>query len=721
MTFSRLRSHKTALLFYPLIIVLALLGFDATKISTDLGWLFGKSRAMDILQTAGTFQSAHSVMMMSDGTDRQSCERIDAAAKKIAKIPGVVRLRYRQELPEEKMRAYLATQYWLHARFTPPPNSTEAIETLLQKKAQALMLHPFAKPFDRNDPLDLFTHSSVAAPFATTSDGHFRFGDHALGMIVQTSVDPADLEASGRLVSAIKEALAPYAEEMQAISAHFYSVQNSAKIKREVDLIIGATVVLMILLYLLILKDFRTFLLSTFALGMSMFAALSALTALFGQVSIFVLAFGSGISMMAIDYLLHLYFHGYYVEADALSRRRARSRVLLALGTTLLGFAVLTTVDFPLLVQLCMFAIISLSLSYLQFAWVFRSFRLVPNPERIVLRLPALERVDAKSLVILASLMLVLAVATLRPDTDLKRLDYDNQVLKARQALFEAAQPSQVSLFVTAKTSEALLVRLEACKTEARSLRSAADAAVSHHRYETLMAALQAVDFARLREQIRAAGSKAGFRTSALEDAYAFVGDLPKQYVLDEAMIEHLGYEIKPFEAGVATLAYANPEDAQTLSGKAGVVAANPSELLEVGLMQDLRRIAEAAAVALLVMTLLLVALLKKSAPLAVGIFLFPAALTLLVLALTTTLGVMHLFALLMILTGGVDYGVYLSRYERGTDEAIVAALFTSLTGFGIFLFSRIGALNQIGTVVVLGLLGVAAVLVLMKRGNGCR
>ena len=116
---------------------------------------------------------------------------------------------------------------------------------------------------------------------------------------------------------------------------------------------------LLLLFYAFTLRDIKVLVLTSLALGSSLFVGLSVVTYLFKDVSIFTLAFGSGIAMMAVDYFFHYYFHGYYT-----AKVKERKKVFYAFLTTISGFVILLFADFPLIEQLALFGIVALAFSY---------------------------------------------------------------------------------------------------------------------------------------------------------------------------------------------------------------------------------------------------------------------------------------------------------------------------------------------------------------------
>ena len=93
---------------------------------------------------------------------------------------------------------------------------------------------------------------------------------------------------------------------------------------------------------------------------------------------------------------------------------------------------------------------------------------------------------------------------------------------------------------------------------------------------------------------------------------------------------------------------------------------------------------------------------------------LLPVALVTLGITLIGSWNLMHFVGLIILFAIGVDYGIYATQdRHRATERAILYSLGSTLAAFGILIFSKTPALNAIGTVITLGVLGIALALAL--------
>ena len=101
----------------------------------------------------------------------------------------------------------------------------------------------------------------------------------------------------------------------------------------------------------------------------------------------------------------------------------------------------------------------------------------------------------------------------------------------------------------------------------------------------------------------------------------------------------------------------------------------------------------------------------------ALSFILFPFGVVMCYLSLRSAVNIMHLFALLIVVVVGVDYGIYHTREGRveGARSAILFSTLTTLFSFGFFLFSQTRALNSFGEVICLGM-GSLLVLIFLQK-----
>ena len=438
---------------------------------------------------------------------------------------------------------------------------------------------------------------------------------------------------------------------------------------------------------------------------------LSAVTFLFEDVSIFTLAFGSGIAMMAVDYFFHYYFHGYYAQKD-----KSRKKVFYAFLTTMSGFGILYFADFPLIQQLALFGITALAFSYFQFSFLFASWQFEPKEKRIRLRAISKGFVNSKVVLLVSILLLGFALSQLHFSGDLRQLDYQNDKLLTLQEQIKSGASDERAVLVYGSSVDALLVKMEGLQKESASFRSLAKINRSKEGFDNYLETLEKIDFNDLREALDREATKIGFRKETFKGAYTFV-DKVNYTEPDLVIAKQLGFETLQLDDGRwMSLAFIDASQSNTLAYDDGLVLLEASTLLRKGVEDVLDQLVIIAGLTFGLITLLLIVLLKRRALVAMNYVLFPLSVIAMTLAIIGSFSVMHLFALIIVMVAAIDYGIYMSDAQEETDEAIYYAMLTTFAGFGIFVFSHIGALHHIGLVIALGIASTFMLQTVQKR-----
>jgi len=686
--------------------------FAPQKISTDLLGIFPENVQTQQLRDAATLSTLNRLLIYSKGVDADSRNRIDAIATALQDVKGITSVSWRTDTLTSHTAKVLRDTYLQRSDFHPERLKTEAIRKRIEEAYREASTSLLFTPLNTADPLGLFSDPLLPAGQNSVRGGRFVLEGKGYLLTATVALPVADVEGAKALYRAVTDITAPYGDSVSAFAPHFYTAQNSEKIKHEVSLIVTATVVLLLIGYVLFLRDVRILLLSTIALGGSLFVALAVTTALFDTVSVFTLAFGSGIVMMAVDYLFHYYFHGYYAN-----RTKERRQVFYAFVTTLLGFGLLAFADFPLIAQLSVFALAALFFSYWQFTWLFEAWTLSPRPNRLRLPKSGGGFVPPWGVALFSLALLAAGSTRLHFDSDLRHLDYQNSALKGVQQQFAAAQRSRAVILIYGESFDGVVARARSLKSAVPSLRSVADALRTPQEYAAYKTSVESVDFDGVRSELASAAKEAGFREGIFADAYRFVKPMPPYHAPGRDVLERLGFETKPLATGKwISVAYADKAAAGAFAGQKDVVVLKASELLAAGVKGVLEELMVIGASALLLIAVILVFLFRTRMLRSLNYILFPLAVIIALVALEGSFSVMHLFALVIVMVAGIDYGIYMNRPDPRTDEAIYYAMLSTFAGFGIFVFSHIGALHDIGTVIATGIAATFVLQHLQKR-----
>ncbi|WP_228779194.1 MMPL family transporter [Methylobacter sp. BlB1] len=149
--------------------------------------------------------------------------------------------------------------------------------------------------------------------------------------------------------------------ELLATGMPLFTAEGSHSAQREIAIVsIGST--LGILLLLLTFRSARPLLLSCLGIAASTFAALVVSIMVFGKIHLLTLVFGASLIGVGIDYALHYFCSSFSSEnwAPAKGLQYILLGITLDLGTSLVSYASLGVAPFPLLQEIAFFSVIGL-------------------------------------------------------------------------------------------------------------------------------------------------------------------------------------------------------------------------------------------------------------------------------------------------------------------------------------------------------------------------
>jgi predicted exporter len=249
----------------------------------------------------------------------------------------------------------------------------------------------------------------------TLDDGRFttRDGRHAVLMLT-TQASAFDSAAQVPLLSAIARAFEGVDAahggvlELDQSGVNRFAVRSERTIKGDIQRVSVLSVAGLSLLVLLLFRSARLLVLAAIPVSSGVLAGMAACLAAFGRVHGVTLAFGASLLGVAIDYVVHLYCHHAVapdVDGPRGTLRAIRSALITGAGTTLIGFAALLAADLGGLGEVALFSSVGISVALLVTLFV----------------LPALLPAQAKPVALRARLVLHLsrALAGLRTQSRL--------------------------------------------------------------------------------------------------------------------------------------------------------------------------------------------------------------------------------------------------------------------------------------------------------------
>lgn len=528
-----------------------------------------------------------------------------------------------------------------------------------------------------------------------------------------------------------------------------YSVHAEAAVRADIERISIVSSVLIVALVLLALRSFRALVLVTIPTLFGAVFACAATLWVFGRVHGMTLAFGTTLLGVCSDYPVHLI--GHHLLAPPGQHGMVTSRAIwpaIRLGgwTTIAGLAGLGIAGFPGIRELALFSAVGVLASLVATRHVV-PIALGPGgvaadstrwlADLLARGIRAVERRAALSWALLAVALglCVLGFASLRFQDDLASWLPMPRELRAEDervsASLLAMDPGKL-VVVAASTTDAALAANE-------RIAAALDGAVERGAltgYRSLGSlvwskALQARNLAALRSapqlgpRALAAFEAAGVDAAQLEPFARGLTSLPPPlslaallasplstiasgFVLDDLpgeapalLLTHLRgvRDVTVLRSAIATIPEARYFDQRSvLSSTYAAFRARAFELLAAGLF------------AVLGMVLVRYRSLRRSLAAVMPAVLASAA-TLSVLAvLGVQLDLFHVLGVLLVLSMGEDYGVFLVENDSGEDLpatalGIALACASTVFSFGLLAFSAIPALRSLGQVVSIGVL----------------
>lgn len=558
--------------------------------------------------------------------------------------------------------------------------------------------------------------------------------------------NPFSLSAQGPAVAAIlaaraaAEAVAP---EVSVIGSGVirHAAANSDRAQREVSLFGTLSMIGVILIFVLSFRSPRPLLLMLATLGISGLASLVVTHAVFGEVHLLALVFGSSLIGVAVDYSLHFFTDQFrapqqWTGSDAIGH--VGTAIVVGMLTTSLGYIAFMLPPFPGLRQMAVFSIAGIFSAGLCVLLLYPALagrgRAAPAAvATLMARLASLSRPRTPLLAVLIVVGIVACVVgllRLQFVDDVRALQSSPaELLHEEQALRERLGGGADTRFflIRGADAETVLQREEA-------LRARLDAAIANHALSGYMAlSRQLPSLARQRENGAWLQQQVYGEGAVMPALLAELGFAPDVAARNRARFEAGLAAPLPLTPWLASAAGAPWRDlwlGDTGDGVASVIALNG--VRDVAALPPLAdalpgvrlidRVADISTVLAHYRNIALLALAGTLAAIGAVLairyglrgglrhLLAPLGGGVLTLGALGLLGVhANLFtvlALLLVLGLGVDYTVFLREGEDSRPSTLLAitlAALTTLLSFGMLAASGTPFIRSIGLAVLLG------------------
>ena len=746
-----------------IVVALAALGawtFPRLEVQSDITHFLpaGDDRELAELSRELTASSLNRTITLTieapDGT--RAAAAATALAEKLAEVDEVAWVRSGPD--DELERAFYELYFPRRLGLVEAPYDDAWIRGQLERLRGELgsPTGTFVRRIAPEDPWLLFMEHVEALRASQGADLHVRDGAFVTGereqygvVILASRASPFEGPASRRLLAAIDAAFEAVNDDgslrLEQASVHRIAVRSEQTIRADIQRVSVVGTIGVILLILILFQTPRHLVLAALPLLGGMVAATFAVTTLMGSIHGLTLAFGASLIGVALDYVAHLLNHHHLARRGASAQevlRRIWPGLALGAATTIAGLVGLAWTSFPGIRQMAIFTSVGVAAALLITRWVLPPWMPAePKTTRVHAWLAhgATRFVDALSTrrrllwsLPFVGLMLAAGIFTLRWQDDIRALNpLDPTLVAEDEAVRSRVARMDSGRFVVAfgDDAEQSLQRNDAVYG---ALREAVDAGELGGFRSLHPVLLSAAEQTRRRAAIP---EDAWSRTEAILKAEGFVPELFEPFRealaadfaplrpedLDETPLGQIaGAHQLPIAGRRATLTFVHGvREVEALRTRVetieGVRFFDQAELMQSAYGGFRTRTLELVVLGLFVV-FALVLLRYRRIGLALAAFL-PAF-----IAAGATLGLLgwvgmhanllHVVALLLVLSMGVDYGVFMIEtlmpgHDREDGPATVVSLLTAclstVVSFGVLAMSTNPALQALGLTSALG------------------
>ena len=686
--------HLNLFIFF-LLSVIFLIFSSQIKFSTNFLEVFFSKESTTLLNVTSKLGLSNNIYMAKKGFNKDALKELQSIAGTLQNVKGISKVTLSVS-PSKELQEYYKKNYYLLANFNATKFSAQEIHNRLQRVYDELQNAFIYMPLDTNDPLGLFG--------VKTGEDHtyLKLKDYGYVLKASVSIDTSSAAEAKELYHKVKLLLKEH-KDLLVYAPFFFLVENSSYIRSDTQKIITIATVLLLLLYFFMLKNYRLLFHTIIAIGSSVLSAILASVYFFDSVNIMVLAFGISITTISIDYMFHYYFHGDFSTKGFIKQKK----VFFGFLTTFGVFVLFSFISIRLFYELAFFSAVSLSVAYLLFSWVF-SYLEIEKP-LIIQRQDAFKKVNPLYLLLVSAVLFGYSYSHLKFDDDLRNLDYKNEKLLALSQQFrEGLMQSQYqTVLLRDTTQELLLQKYEELQTVHPTMLGIGKFLFSRSRCEEKLQQLKEFDFGSVRGMIQAEAKKIGF-TNVFEDLYA---GLESMSCNNMHAFDDMGFKIVKENKSDYTVVLVPKKE--RVGEREGVEILDIAKHLAQDMQNSKQSIVKFMTVSIVFILMMLVLVSGRTILYPLVYIVFPLSVVLFAIALVGKINIMHMFALIILIAIGIDYGVYMHKTTTQTETkiAIKYALLSTLAGFGVLIFSDTVALYSIGFVITVG---VGAIFILL-------
>ncbi len=666
---------------------LYLLNSSQIKFSTNFLEIFFSKESVKLFNVAKKLGLSDEILISKKGFSDKSLDELYEIAQKLKEIPEISKVDI-SLAPTPEMKEYLKKNYYLLADFN---NSKIAKEDIL-KKVQNIydnLNESFVyEPINAHDPLELFTIE------ANYHERYLKLKDYGFVLRAKTTIDTANATHSKEVYDKINLVLDNYSQTI-VFAPFFYLVENSAYIRADAQFIMLIATILLLLLYFFMLKNHKLFFNTIITIGSSILGAILLTWMLFDTINILALVFGISITTVSVDYMFHYYFHNDFSQKKFILQKR----VLFGFATTFGVFTIISFIDIELFAQLAVFSASSLAIAYILFSWVFVYLNITP-PATLQSN-KEVKNFNPIYIVIVSLLMFGYSYKNLTFDNNLRNLDYQNIKLLELSDKFKKGMQSDKyqSIVISAKSRELLLQRYEQLLVTHPKILGIGKFVFSDAKCEKRLKLLQEYDFKRVKNYLDIYSKEVGFN-NIFASSYSNIKDVK----CEMHRVDDMKFKIIKDEDTYYTMAFIDKKE--KFEDVDGVKLVDLADTLSKDTQKMKDTLIDYMIISILFIIFVLFAISGFSLLYPLTYLLFPISVVLFSITLFGEINIMHMFALVILIAIGIDYGIYMNKTTTllQTRRAIRYALLSTFCGFGVLIFSDTMALHSIGYVITIGI-----------------
>lgn len=670
------------------------------KISTNIQALLPQSQNKELLKEFLTFESNKKILVSIKGLNKTSLEELRDFEKNILKIKGIKKS---NNITPSSFKEYQNKYYfYLHELNTEKTNSLD-VKQELTKLYDSIINSFITVNINKKDPFELAKKEDIRL---NIKNGKLILKDYGYVSLFSLDKSINSLNEYERIYDEIKK---KETSNITTFSSIYYFVENSRYIKNDVNQIVLIALTLLIFLYFFILRNINLLTNTILTLSSSSLFATIFLTFIYEEISLFVLVFGLSISTIAVDYMFHHYFHKNYE-----TKKDFNKEVFLGFFTTFSAFFILSFCDFLLIEQITRFAMVSLFISYVIFAFIYPRITFIQKEFKLYEQ----NKISIKKIYffILSSAVLLISLQNINYDFDIKSLDYENRELRQKENFFKEhlnEENTQTVLVKASNINELILYNEQIKKIDSSAI-SSLDRLISKESFIKKYEELSQSKVKKIKEDLQKYISNTSFKKDSFKNAYVYELKIPAYSY--EKLLEY-DISIKAHKDYYISYINVSKEKYNDILKKEFIYSLSLKTLFEESLQKELEKIFILGLSSLVFIVLIIIFITKNKIIQALNFLLFPSALIFMYLSFVTV-NILHIFMFFIILSISIDYAIYSSKdNKKQTNKAIIFSAISSFAGFGVLIFSNINSLFSMGSVASLGIFAIL-ILILFQKGD---